>query len=70
MPNAFRPCVGDQVGRGGYGPPIEFFCGLTRRDKDRRQIRSALLGGASSTRGPVENGSYFESLRGHLKPIA
>ena len=67
LPDELKAYVDDQVGEGGYGSTSEYVRDLIRRDKDRQQLRRALLDGAASAPGPIADSSYFETLRGRIQ---
>ena len=67
LPEELKAYVDDQVGAGGYGSTSEYVRDLIRRDKDREQLRRALLDGAASAPGPIADLSYFETLRGRIR---
>ena len=67
LPDELKAYVDDQVGAGGYGSTSEYVRDLIRRDKDRQQLRRALLDGAASAPGPIADSSYFETLRGRIR---
>ncbi len=67
LPDELKAYVDDQVGEGGYGSTSEYVRDLIRRDKDRQQLRRALLDGAASAPGPIVDSSYFETLRGRIR---
>ncbi len=63
LPDELKSYVDRQVGDGAYGSTSEYVRDLIRRDKDRQELRRALLDGATSPLGPVADTSYFASLR-------
>ena len=67
LPHELKAYVDDQVEAGGYGSTSEYVRDLIRRDKDRQQLRRALLDGAASAPGPIADLSYFETLRGRIR---
>ena len=67
LPDELKAYVDDQVGEGGYGSTSEYVRDLIRRDKNRQQLRRALLDGAASAPGPIADSSYFETLRGRIR---
>lgn len=67
LPDELKAYVDDQVGAGGYGSTSEYVRDLIRRDKDRQQLRRALLDGAASAPGPIADSSYFEAVRGRIR---
>lgn len=67
LPDELKAYVDDQVGEGGYGSTSEYLRDLIRRDKNRQQLRRALLDGAASAPGPIADSSYFETLRGRIR---
>jgi antitoxin ParD1/3/4 len=70
LPDELKSYVDDQVGGGGYGSTSEYVRDLIRQDRDRQQLRRALLDGASSGAGPTADAEYFESLRGRIRSNA
>jgi antitoxin ParD1/3/4 len=69
-PDELKSYVDNQVDGGGYGSTGEYVRDLIRRDRDRQQLRHALLAGASSSAAPTADAAYFESLRGRIRPNA
>jgi antitoxin ParD1/3/4 len=67
LPDELKSYVDEQVGGGTYGSTSEYVRDLIRRDKDRQQLRRALLDGASSNPGPIANDSYFAGLRDRIR---
>ena len=67
LPDELKSYVDEQVGDGGFGSTSEYVRDLIRRDKDRQQLRRALLDGASSSPGPIANASYFTTLRDRIR---
>ncbi|MGB6056881.1 MAG: type II toxin-antitoxin system ParD family antitoxin [Microthrixaceae bacterium] len=55
--------VDTQVQRGGYESTGEYVRELIRRDRDRRQLRTALLDGAQSPVIATADAAYFALLR-------
>ena len=70
LPDELKSYVDDQVGDGGYGSTSEYLRDLIRRDKDRHQLRRALLDGACSSPGPIADASHFASLRDRIRSKA
>ena len=68
LPDDLKSNVDERVGDGGYGSTSEYVRELIRRDKDRQQLRRALLDGASSSPGPMVDASYFTALRDRIQP--
>jgi antitoxin ParD1/3/4 len=66
LPGELKSYVDEQVGDGGYGSTSEYVRDLIRRDRDRQQLRRALLDGAASPPGPVADRSYFTSVRDRI----
>ena len=67
LPDELRTFVEEQVDEGRYGSTSEYVRDLIRRDQDRHRLRSLLLGGATSARGPVADDSYFAALRRQIQ---
>ncbi len=67
LPDELKSYVDEQVGDGIYGSTSEYVRDLIRRDKDRQQLRHALLDGASSKSGPIADASYFATLRDRIR---
>lgn len=63
LPDDLRAFVEVQVQEGGYGSISEYVRELIRRDFERRQLRAALLEGASSPLTVTADLAYFSSLR-------
>lgn len=67
LPDELKSYVDEQVGDGGFGSTSEYVRELIRRDKDRQQLRRALLDGASSSPGPIADAPYFTTLRDRIR---
>jgi antitoxin ParD1/3/4 len=67
LPDELKLYVDEQVGDGGFGSTSEYVRDLIRRDKDRQQLRRALLDGACSNPGPMADASYFTTLRNRIR---
>ena len=67
LPEELRTFVDEQVEDGRYGSTSEYVRELIRRDQDRHRLRSLLLDGATSARGPVADDAYFAALRGRVE---
>lgn len=67
LPNELKMFVDERVGDGGFGSTSEYVRDLIRRDQDRQRLRSLLLDGAASPRGPIADESYFDSLRARVQ---
>jgi antitoxin ParD1/3/4 len=67
LPDELKSYVDEQVGDGTYGSTSEYVRDLIRRDRDRRQLRRALLDGATSAPGPIADASYFSALRERIR---
>ena len=63
LPAELKSLVDAEVDAGNYGSTSEYVRELIRRDQDRRQLRAALLEGASSPIAAHADASYFASLR-------
>lgn len=63
LPDDLKHFVDSQVNHGNYGSTSEYVRDLIRRDQDRRQLRKALLDGASSPIVATADAAYFASLR-------
>ena len=66
LPDTLKSFVDEQVSHGGYGTSSEYVRELIRKDKDRLQLRSLLLAGASSPSAAAADAHYFESLRARV----
>lgn len=66
LPDELRAFVDEQVTDGRYGSTSEYVRELIRRDQDRQRLRTLLLDGAGSERGPLADDTYFASLRDRL----
>ena len=66
LPEELRSFVDEQVEGGGYGSTSEYVRALIRRDKERQGLRSLLLEGAASERGPIADAGYFAELRARV----
>jgi antitoxin ParD1/3/4 len=65
LPDDLKGFIDAQVSHGDYGSISEYVCELIQRD--RRELRAALLEGACS---PVVGGAdagYFAALRDHAR---
>ena len=63
LPRELKTFVEDRVSNGGYASTSEYVRDLVRRDHDRQHLRSLLLEGAASGRGPIADNAYFSALR-------
>ena len=63
LPEALKAFVDEQVSQRGYGTSSEYVRELIRRDRDRLQLRTLLLDGASSAATAPVDRAYFERLR-------
>jgi antitoxin ParD1/3/4 len=63
LPDDLKGFVDAQVSRGDYGSTSEYVRELIRRDRDRRELRAALLEGARSPVVVSADAGYFASLR-------
>lgn len=62
LPEELKAFVNERVD-GGYGSTSEYVRDLIRRDREREQLRSLVLEGASSGPGRIADSDYFRSLR-------
>jgi antitoxin ParD1/3/4 len=67
LPEELKSYVDEKVGEGGFGSTSEYVRELIRRDRDRQQLRRALLDGAASAPGPDADSTYFSSLRDRIR---
>lgn len=67
LPDELKSYVDAQIGDGAYGSTSEYVRDLIRRDRDRQQLRRALLDGATSSPGPIADKSYITTLRDRLR---
>lgn len=67
LPDELKSYVDEQVGDGSFGSTSEYVRNLIRRDKDRQELRRALVDGATSAQGPVADAAYFSSLRERIQ---
>lgn len=63
LPDELRSFVDAQVHEGNYGSTSEYVRELIRRDRDRRQLRAALLEGAQGSVAATADATYVASLR-------
>ncbi|MCC5951227.1 MAG: type II toxin-antitoxin system ParD family antitoxin [Acidimicrobiia bacterium] len=63
LPDELRAFVDDQVNDGNFGSTSEYVRELIRRDRDRRELRAALLKGARAPVTVTADAAYFASLR-------
>lgn len=70
LPDELKSYVDEKVSDGGYGSTSEYVRELIRRDRDRQQLRRALLDGATSAPGPNADATYFSSLRDRIRSDA
>lgn len=63
LPDDLKGFVDTQVNQGNYGSTSEYVRDLIRRDHDRRQLRTALLKGASSPTIGNADAAYFATIR-------
>ena len=66
LPDELKSYVDEQVGDGAYGSTSEYVRDLIRRDRDRQQLRRALLDGAASPLGPIADASFFTAVRDRI----
>lgn len=66
LPDALKAFVDDQVSQRGYGTSSEYVRELIRKDKDRLQLRSLLLAGATSAPAAPADAAYFAALRARV----
>ena len=66
LPDALKAFVDDQVSQRGYGTSSEYVRELIRKDKDRLQLRSLLLVGATSAPAAPADAAYFAALRARV----
>jgi len=67
LPDSLKDFVDEQVNERGYGTSSEYVRELIRKDKDRLQLRSLLLEGATSAPTKPVDDAYFDSLRRKAK---
>jgi antitoxin ParD1/3/4 len=67
LPDELKSYVDEKVDEGGYGSTSEYVRELIRRDRDREELRRALLDGAASAPGPTADPTYFSSLRDRIR---
>ncbi len=67
LPDELKSYVDEKVSNGGFGSTSEYVRELIRRDRDRQQLRRALLDGAVSALGPDADAAYFSSLRDRIR---
>lgn len=67
LPDELKSYVDEKVSNGGFGSTSEYVRELIRRDRDRQQLRRALLDGAVSAPGPDADATYFSSLRDRIR---
>ena len=67
LPEQLKSFVDSQVDQGNFGSTSEYIRDLIRDDHDRRQLRDALLNGASSPVIADANVAYFDSLRSQIQ---
>ncbi len=67
IPDELEAFVELRVSEGGYGSVSEYVGDLIRRDRDRRQLRTALLEGAESPIIGDADATYFAALRGRVR---
>lgn len=67
LPDELRAYVDAQVVEGNYGSTSEYVRDLIRHDHDRRQLRAALLAGASSPITVTADAAYFAALRSRVE---
>ena len=69
LPEGLKEFVDEQVKR-GYGTSSEYIRELIRKDQERLTLRSLLLDGATSRKGPPTNKAYFARLRDRVRRTA
>jgi antitoxin ParD1/3/4 len=67
LPDELKSYVEEKVSDGAYGSTSEYVRDLIRRDRDRQELRRAILDGASSIPGPNADATYFTSLRDRIR---
>jgi len=67
LPNTLKSFVEEQVSQGLYGTTSEYLRQLIRKDKDRLQLRSLLVFGASSAPADMADAASFEGLRERVR---
>jgi antitoxin ParD1/3/4 len=63
LPEALKAFVDEQVTTRGYGTSSEYVRELIRKDRDRQQLRAALLDGAASPQTEAVDDGSFAGLR-------
>ena len=70
LPDVLKAFVDEQVRERGYGTSSEYVRELLRRERDRFELRRALMEGAGSPPGePVDSG-YYDALRTRVRRVA
>ncbi|HEY5581797.1 MAG TPA: type II toxin-antitoxin system ParD family antitoxin [Rhodoferax sp.] len=67
LPNTLKSFVEEQVNQGLHGTTSEYLRQLIRKDKDRLQLRSLLVAGASSAPADMADAASFEGLRERVR---
>jgi antitoxin ParD1/3/4 len=67
LPEELRSFVDAQVEEGSFGSTSEYVRELIRRDRDRRELRSALIDGARAPVASTADAAYFASLRAQAR---
>lgn len=63
LPESLKEFVDEQATERGFGTSSEYVCELIRKDQDRARLRTMLLEGAASKRGPAAGPAFFQELR-------
>jgi antitoxin ParD1/3/4 len=70
LPDNLKIFVDQQVSERGYGTSSEYVRELIRRDRDRAQLRSLLIDGASSSPTEPADHGYVDNLRDRVQSRA
>ncbi len=70
LPDSLKSFVDEQVSQCGYGTSSEYVRELIRKERDRLQLRSQLLAGASSAAALPADADYFQGLRERVRKVA
>lgn len=70
LPEDLKSFVDERVADDGYGSTSEYVRHLIRHDRERQQLRSLILAGASSGRGVLADAQYFTALRERISARA
>jgi putative addiction module antidote protein, CC2985 family len=69
LPDTLKTFVDQQVQSAGYGTSSEYVRELIRRDRDRTQLRGALIEGLNAAVTGETDAAYFSGLRSRVTQV-